>query len=39
VDPFRKHCLMNGLDEIGITLQMEDEIARFEQKSAALLYI
>ena len=39
VDPFRKHCLMNGVDEIGITLQMEDEIARFEQKSAALLYI
>lgn len=36
MDPFRKHCLMNGLDEIGITLQMEDEIARYEQKAKKL---
>lgn len=31
VDPFRKHCLINGLDEIGITLQMEEEIAGYEK--------
>jgi 3-isopropylmalate/(R)-2-methylmalate dehydratase small subunit len=30
VDPFRKHCLLNGLDDIGLTLQHADEIKRFE---------
>src|SRR5690606_39010576 len=30
IDPFRKHCLLNGLDEIGITLQMADKIVVFE---------
>ena len=30
VDAFRKHCLLNGLDEIGLTLQQDDEIAAFE---------
>jgi 3-isopropylmalate/(R)-2-methylmalate dehydratase small subunit len=30
VDPFRKYCLLNGLDEIGLTLQHEDLIASFE---------
>jgi 3-isopropylmalate/(R)-2-methylmalate dehydratase small subunit len=30
IDPFRKHCLLNGLDAIGLTLQHESEIARFE---------
>ena len=30
VDAFRKHCLLNGLDEIGLTLQQQDEIAAFE---------
>lgn len=34
IDPFRKHCLMNGLDDIGLTLENEDEISRFEAKSA-----
>lgn len=28
----RKHCLLNGLDEIGLTLQHTDEIKSFEQK-------
>ncbi len=35
VDPFRKHCLLNGLDDIGLTLEKADSIAAFEQKSAA----
>lgn len=30
VDAFRKHCLLNGLDDIGLTLQHVDEIAKFE---------
>ncbi|KAE8351050.1 aconitase family-domain-containing protein [Aspergillus coremiiformis] len=32
VDAFRKHCLVNGLDDIGLTLQMEDKIRTFEAK-------
>jgi 3-isopropylmalate/(R)-2-methylmalate dehydratase small subunit len=32
VEPFRKHCLLNGLDEIGLTLQHADAIRAFETK-------
>lgn len=32
VDPFRKHCLLNGLDDIGLTLQKADKIKAFEAK-------
>ena len=32
IDPFRKHCLMNGLDDIGLTLAKADGIAAFEQR-------
>lgn len=32
VDGFRKHCLINGLDDIGLTLQMESKIKNFENK-------
>jgi 3-isopropylmalate/(R)-2-methylmalate dehydratase small subunit len=32
VDAFRKHCLLNGLDEIGLTLRHVDEIRQFESK-------
>lgn len=32
VDSFRKHCLLNGLDEIGNTLQHADKIKQFEKK-------
>jgi 3-isopropylmalate dehydratase small subunit len=32
IDPFRKHCLLNGLDEIGLTTRMEPEIAAFEAR-------
>jgi 3-isopropylmalate/(R)-2-methylmalate dehydratase small subunit len=35
VDPFRKHCLANGLDEIGLTLERDDAISDFEEKHAA----
>ena len=33
VDPFRKHCLLNGLDDIGLTLQNEPDITAFERKA------
>jgi 3-isopropylmalate/(R)-2-methylmalate dehydratase small subunit len=32
VDPFRKDCLLNGLDEIGLTLQNEADITAYEQR-------
>ncbi|MDE1165719.1 MAG: 3-isopropylmalate dehydratase small subunit [Pseudomonas sp.] len=32
IDEFRKHCLLNGLDDIGLTLQDGDSIATFEAK-------
>ena len=35
IDPFRKHCLLNGLDDIGLTLEKADHIASFEAKAAA----
>lgn len=35
VDPFRKHCLLHGLDEIGLTLQQEAAIAAYEARRPA----
>ncbi|MGE3297037.1 MAG: 3-isopropylmalate dehydratase small subunit [Porticoccaceae bacterium] len=35
VDEFRKHCLLEGLDEIGLTLAHRDEIRAFEQRHRA----
>jgi 3-isopropylmalate/(R)-2-methylmalate dehydratase small subunit len=35
IDPFRKHCLLNGLDEIGLTLGHADKIRAFEAKRKA----
>ena len=32
VDAFRKHCLLNGLDDIGLTLQSADAIRSYEQR-------
>ena len=32
LDPFRKHCIMNGLDDIGLTLEHADKIRAFEVK-------
>lgn len=34
VDAFRKHCLLNGLDDIGLTLQKADAIAAYEKTAA-----
>jgi 3-isopropylmalate/(R)-2-methylmalate dehydratase small subunit len=35
IDPFRKHCLINGLDDIGLTLQHADAIREFEARRLA----
>jgi 3-isopropylmalate/(R)-2-methylmalate dehydratase small subunit len=35
IDPFRKHCLLNGLDEIGLTLERADKIRAFETRHRA----
>ena len=35
VDPFRKHCLLNGLDDIGLTLEKAAAIDAFEARAAA----
>ena len=33
IDPFRRHCLMNGLDDIGLTMEKADAIAAFEARA------
>ena len=35
IDDFARQCLLGGMDDIGWTLQFEDRIGRFEQKSAS----
>ncbi len=35
VDPFRKYCLLNGLDDIGLTLRHADKIRAYEEKRRA----
>lgn len=37
IDPFRKHCLLNGLDEVGLTLARQDAIGEYEGKARAEL--
>ncbi|UTV27431.1 3-isopropylmalate dehydratase small subunit [Photobacterium atrarenae] len=37
IDEFRRHCLLNGLDNIGLTLQHEDKIAEYERNIPAFL--
>lgn len=36
IDSFKKHCLIEGLDDIGLTLQKSQKIANFEEKSRQL---
>jgi 3-isopropylmalate/(R)-2-methylmalate dehydratase small subunit len=35
IDPFRKHCLLNGLDDIGLTLRHAEKIRAFEERRRA----
>jgi 3-isopropylmalate/(R)-2-methylmalate dehydratase small subunit len=37
IDPFRKYCLLNGLDDIGLTLAHEPDITAFEARRPAWL--
>ena len=37
LDPFRRQCLLEGLDAISLTLQHEDQIRAYEQRTAAYL--
>ena len=34
IDPFRKHCLLNGLDDIGLTMEKKAEIDDFERRQS-----
>ena len=36
VDPFKKHCLLNGLDDIGLTMEKEDQITAYESTAAQM---
>ena len=36
VDSFKKHCLLNGLDDIGLTMEKEDKITAYESKAAQI---
>ncbi len=36
IDPFVKHCLLNGLDEIGLTMQEDGNISAFEERRPEL---
>ncbi len=36
MDEFRRHCLLNGLDEIGLSLQNEDKITAYEKRHAVI---
>ena len=35
IDPFRKHCLLNGLDNIGLTLEKSNAISSFEKSTSS----
>ena len=35
VEPFRRYCLLNGLDDIGLTLEAEDDISAFESSRSS----
>ena len=35
IDPFRKRCLLKGLDDIGLTKQKNEKIESFEEKAEA----
>jgi 3-isopropylmalate/(R)-2-methylmalate dehydratase small subunit len=35
IDAFRKHCLLNGLDDIGLTMVKQDKIGSYEEKAKA----
>ena len=36
IDAFKKHCLLHGLDDIGLTMEKEDKIQAFEEKQKSI---
>ena len=36
IDPFKKHCLLNGLDDIGLTMDKESKINDFEVRQKSI---
>ena len=38
IDPYRKHCLLNGLDDIGITLENKKTIDSYEEKLSSKIW-
>ena len=39
IDPFRKHCLLNGLDDIGLTLLHEDKLNAYESQRQSAFWL
>ena len=39
IDPFRKYCLLNGLDDIGLTLRHAEELDRYEQQHDSAFWL
>jgi 3-isopropylmalate/(R)-2-methylmalate dehydratase small subunit len=39
IDPFRRHCLLNGLDHIGLTLRHADALDRFERQHESAFWV
>ena len=37
IDPFRKHCLLGGLDEVGLTLARDEAISAYENEAGATM--
>jgi len=37
IDSFRRHCMINGLDSIGLTLQHEENISGYEKNQPAFM--
>ncbi len=37
IDDFRRHCMLNGLDSIGLTLQHESAISAYENNQPAFM--
>ena len=35
IDEFKRHCLLNGLDDVGLTMQIDDKIGDFEGNQRA----
>ena len=35
IDEFRKHCMLNGLDDVGLTMVKQDKISGYEEKVKA----